>query len=467
MKINLHSSIIHSQLTYRILLYSNIFLSCIIFYAFRNLQIGDETSYLSYAEGLKHGRFSHWWFLSEYFPDTFRTPGYPVFLYLLKKISTNIYFIKYFQFLLYLLSILMIIKVAERYDSGYRLKNIFLLLLLPYIHVAVFSPTIMPETLMTFLITLYIYIDSKPISGELKYSLLGLLSGVIFLVRPVFLFFPLIHVAINLITRRKNFTMRMGFSMLLIYFLTILPYGLWNYKNHHVLSLTPIEGAAGVFNLGYWSFKLPGYYEDRCWSNRMSNEIISFTDFTDTSVNIKAFNQEWDFIDSSCAKYLTTYDSLTISVMNMFPHFFKTYNTEYTLYREKLIQKVTFDDIKKDFYFTVKVKLFTIMRSWVTGIQRNDLQDKRFIIWAGALYFSIVSCIIFFASIILVPYAFYKRKLLWENSMTAIVLIVYYGIIHLPFAIQARYTIPLRLVLLLILARSISGLFSKKNKIIG
>ena len=199
----------------------------------------------------------------------------------------------------------------------------------------------------------------------------------------------------------------------------------------------------------------------------MSNEIISFTDFKDTSVNIKAFNQEWDFIDSSCAKYLTPYDSLTISVMNKFPYFFKTYNTEYTLYREKLIQKVTFDDIKKDFYFTVKVKLFTIMRSWVTGIQRNDLQDKRFIIWAGALYFSIVSCIIFFASIILVPYAFYKRKLLWENSMTAIVLIVYYGIIHLPFAIQARYTIPLRLVLLLILARSISGLFSKKNKIIG
>ncbi len=407
MNIILLNSILDSRLTFKFLIGINILMSCTIFYIFRDLLIGDEAHYLSYAEGLKHGRFSHWWFLSEYFPDTFRTPGYPVFLYLLEKISSNIYFIKCFQFFLYLSSILMMLKVADRYFSGYRVKNIFLLLLLPYIHVAVFSPTIAPETLMTFLLTLYIYIDSKPISIEFKFTWLGLLSGVIFLVRPVFLFFPLIIVLINISTGRKNFPLSLGVSMLIIYLLAILPYGLWNLKNHQVLSLTPIEGAGGVFQLGYWSFKMPGYLEGRCWSNRMSDEIISFTDYKDTCKNIKAFNDEWNYIDSACAQYLSPADSITIVVMNSFPHFFKTYNTKYTIQREKLLRKLTLENIRTDLIFTVKIKLYTIMRSWVTGIQRGDIENRNFKRYAGAIYFSMVSAVVFFAAVILIPVALF------------------------------------------------------------
>lgn len=48
---------------------------------FRDLTSGEEKHYLSYAQGLEYGRFSQWWFLPNYIPDTIRTPGYPVFLF--------------------------------------------------------------------------------------------------------------------------------------------------------------------------------------------------------------------------------------------------------------------------------------------------------------------------------------------------------------------------------------------------
>ena len=106
------------------------------------------------------------------------------------------------------------------------------------------------------------------------------------------------------------------------------------------------------------------------------------------------------------------------------------------------------------------------MRSWVTGIQRVDIENRNFKRYAGAIYFSMVSAVVFFAAVILIPVALFKRKLSWQSSGTIIILLIYYGLIHLPFAIQARYTIPLRLALLLILARTIACLFLN-NKVAG
>ena len=195
----------------------------------------------------------------------------------------------------------------------------------------------------------------------------------------------------------------------------------------------------------------------------MSNEIISFTDFRDTSKNIEAFNKEWNYIDSACAQYLTASDSIIYKNMNVYPSFFKTYNTKYTLEREKLLRKLTIDNMKNDLFFTFKVKLFTLVRSWVTGIQKSDFENNNYFIRIRAIYFSGVSGLLFFASLILIPFAFIKRKLAWKNTSTILILLIYYGLIHLPFAIQARYTIPLRLVLLFILSQAISVIFFNKR----
>jgi 4-amino-4-deoxy-L-arabinose transferase-like glycosyltransferase len=457
---NFISHFLNSRSTFKILLLVNGLLSCLLFYLFRDLVGGDEKHYLSYAQGLEFGRFSQWWFLQNYIPDTVRTPGYPVFLFLVEKISTSIYFIKAIQFLLYVLSVIMVLNVASTYDKGYRLKNIFLLLLLPYVQVTIFTVTIQPEALMTFLLTLYIFIDSKQMRPEWKITFLGLLSGCIFLVRPVFLFFPLIIFLFSLFSKRKTVPIGLGLSMLTIYFLSIMPYGIWNLKNHNVLSLTPIEGAGGVFSLGYWAFKMPGYEEDRYWGNRMSDELFSFTEKKESKKYISAYNKEWDFIDSSCAQYLSPVDKKDLAEMGNYHGYFKTYNTEYTIAREKLLKQLTLDHLKEEPLFAVKTKLFTLIRLWFSGVQLSEFNNtdlnKRF----AAIYFSLVSAIFFLASLILIPWALFKKKISWIRSQTVIVLIAYFGIIHMFFALQAKYTIPLRLIVLLLLARTILGLFS-------
>ncbi len=460
MIMNFFSSLLNSKITFKYLTGFNVLLSCILFFVFRDLTSNDEQHYLSYAQGLSYGRFSQWWFLSDYLPDTLRTPGYPFFLFLIEKISSGIYFIKGVQFLLYLTSVFLILKVASSYDSGYRLKNIFLILLLPYVQVTIFTTTIQPEALMTFLFTLYIYIDSRDLRPEWKYCLLGLLGGAIYLVRPAFLFFPILLFTFNLISQRKKFPIGLGISMLVIYFLSILPYGIWNLKNHNVISITPIEGAGGVFQLGYWSFKMPGYHEKRYWGNTMSNEIFSFTPISETKKNIRNYNLEWDYIDSACSQYLTPHDQYNLAEMDGYSGYFKTYNEKYTSEREKLLKKLTFNHLKNEPGFTFKTKLFTVVRLWFTGLQLSELNDGNLRNRFSAIYFSLVSAIFFFASIILIPLAIYKKKISWARSQTAIVLITYFGLVHSLFAIQARYTIPLRLIVLFLLARTILGLFS-------
>ena len=357
--------------------------------------------------------------LSNYVPDTFNTPGYPFFLFLIEKISSGLYFIKAIQLLLYSASVILILKIASQYDSGYKLKNIFLVLLLPYVQASFFSMSIQPESLLTFLITLYIYIDSRNLKPEWKYSALGLLSGCIYLVRPSFLFFPILLFAFKLITQREKFPLGLGISMLVIYFLTIMPYGIWNLKNHSVISITPIEGA-----------------------------------------NINAYKNELNYIDSACEQYLSPQDHFNLAEMNNYAGYTKTYNSKYTIEREKLLKKLNLQHLKEDPIQTVKTKLITLPRLWFTGLQlseQNNLNSgKQFF----AIYFSIVSAIFFLASLILIPIAFYKKKIAWAGSQTAIILITYYGLAHVAFALQAKYTIPLRLIVLLLLARTILGLFS-------
>lgn len=454
------SRLLNSKVTYKYLLVFNGILACVLFYFFRDYTGGDEKHYLSYAQGLEYGRFSQWWFLQDYVPDTVRTPGYPVFLFLVEKISSSIYFIKGIQLLLYTSSVFLVLKIASQYDPGYRLKNIFLFLLLPYVQVVIFSVIIQPEALMTFLLTLYIYLDSLKMRLDLKYTLLGLVSGCIFLVRPVFLFFPVLIFIFNIITQRNKFHWGFGISMLIIYFLSILPYGIWNFKNHHVLSITPIEGAGGVFSLGYWSFKMPGYKEKRYWGNFMSDELIAFTPKAEEGKYINAYNKEWDFIDSSCAQYLSPSDKMNLEEMGNYQGLFKTYNAKYTLERERLLKRLTVEHFKEEPGFTLKTKLFTAIRLWFTGVQLSEVNNSNFLRQFYAIYFSAVSAIFFLASLILIPLAFFKKKISWNRSSTAIVLIIYFGLTHLVFALQAKYTVPLRLILLLLLARTILGLFS-------
>ena len=227
----------------------------------------------------------------------------------------------------------------------------------------------------------------------------------------------------------------LAFSMVIIYVLAILPYGIWNLKNHDVISLTPIESSGG-------------------------DKISLFSSLNQANNNIIDQSKESDYIDSACAQYLSPMDKINLAEMNNFIGFQKTYNAKYTIEKEKLLKQQTINQLKKEPTFTLKTKLSTMFRLWLDEMQLSELKNSDLNKKSIAIYLSVVTLIFFFASLILIPWAFYKKKLLWVHSQTIIILIIYFGILHLFFSLQAKYTVPLRLIILLLLARTILTLFS-------
>lgn len=195
--------------------------------------------------------------------DTFRNPGYPIFLYILSFITESVLFIKIVQLLLLFLTIYLMIKIIERYDTGYILKNIFLFLLLFNFIIVQYPAYIFPETLMLLLITLIVYLelDTKNNSWK-KTLLLALLYGYTFQVRPVIIFLPILHFLYYLYQSKENNSVK-NVSFLVIFIVTLLPYGFWNLKHHKQFKITPIEGGAGAMYLGYWSPKMINHVETK------------------------------------------------------------------------------------------------------------------------------------------------------------------------------------------------------------
>lgn len=457
-------NLLKSKTTNRSLLLLNFIISLVIFILTRKTIGGDYETYNSLAEGLLTGNYSMYHFLPQYFPDTFRNPGYPIFLAFFKLFSNSLLLIQISQLLLYYITIFLILNIIDHYfEINIIIKNIFLLLLAISIYIPIYTPGIAPEMLMCFMMTLTFWLDIKLSDKKFyKYLLLGLLYGFIFQVRPVFLFFPLLKFIMDWFVLKKEFLFGKNSLLLLVYFLTMMPYGLWNYNNHGVFSITSLRGGAEVLNAGYWAQKIPGYTEDRSFANTFFEEPILFINKADKEKNIELYNKEWDFIDSSCARFLTVKDSFQINLWHTGQyHFPATLSGKYTIERERLIKAATINDMKHDKMYVIKSKLYSAIRLWVTGVQienfRKATLSGKFILLIPML----LTGAIFLLSVLFIPLAFIKYKFLFTKFYSLIMLIVYYGLIHVPFVIQSRYTIPVRMLLLLLLSISLYHLFLK------
>lgn len=413
---------------------------------------GDQYTYLGYADGLLHGRYSYWYFLPDYIPDTFRNPGYPLFLAALKTIGLGEAGIRIVQLVLYLITILLLLKILTRCEAvqSWLVRNLFLILLLPNIQLAYFATTIFPEVLVSFLVAVYgTAALLLPINTWKRTVSLALLAGLIFQTRPVFILFPFIQVVLDFWQTRNRaiFSWAQAIALFGIFGATMLPYSLWNYQHNGVLKPTPLEGGAGVIQAGFWALRMPGYHEHRYWGNQMGEEIISFVDSAAIPGYIAAFNREWDIIDAQCKPLLTAADKHYLPIMRRTSFLFPTYSASYTRRREQLLMQANIADIRREPGYYLKTRLYTLVRLWVTGIQLNA--------WRAAdapvaklkvLYPAVVSAITFLLAIITGSWGLWQRKFLnlppaW---WLAIGLVVYFGVMHLPFAIQARYTVPVR-----------------------
>ncbi|MFN8295925.1 MAG: hypothetical protein U0T69_06995 [Chitinophagales bacterium] len=457
-------SILNTRKAYFFLLFVVGLLSLFFFYIAIDTISGDHYTYLYYVKGMHEGRYSYWYFLKDYIPDTFRNPGFPIFLYLLSYINDSVLFIKIVQLVLLFFTIFMMLKIIDQYDNSLILKNLFLVFVSIHFVGLTYPAFIYPESLMMFLITIIVYIEIvyKENSWK-KMILLALLYGYCFQVRPVILFIPLIRFLYYLYHSKKVSVIK-NLTFIIIFFLTLLPYGFWNLKYHHQFKITPIEGGAGAMYLGYWSPKLINYRQEKYWRNVMYKDILfNFSDMKDVPKNILLFNNEMDSIDKICAKYITANDSVNLQVMKNYPNLFVTMNTKYTNEREKILKTLATRHYLQDWRYTIKLKAYTFFRLWYTSLSLEE-KDKQTL----KLQLPMITAFIGTGTTLLL-FIFYFLFCVWKRRdiiyMLALPLLfcLYFDIFHVPFVIQSRYTIPVRMLFLFSLAFMIYKIHFSKN----
>ena len=150
--------------------------------------------------------------------------------------------------------------------------------------------------------------------------------------------------------------------------------------------------------------------------------------------------------------------------MKTHPELFVTFNGKFTHEREKLLKKLAIQHFIDDPLFTLKFKTYTFFRLWVTGIKRKifDSHDPFEIIKGIAP--AIVTGFTLLLALFFIPLAMYRRKFNYPFLLPILFLIGYYGFIHLPFVIQARYTIPVRPLLMMVTAICIFEIYLKNEK---
>lgn len=452
-----------------LLLAFNALVTAGIMWATRNVVLGDTWSYVGLANGILHGEYSMWWHLEGAYPDTFRAPGFPLFIAGVMLLFGTWKAMVWVNLLLYIVALLFARAVIMRVDGRVLTWNLFLLLLLPMIFIPYYINQVYTEIPVLVLMGAALWIGTRP--GPLRWPwavALGLVFGCAFQFKPVILLLPPLYAVCRWWHHRSWMELRGSALMLAVFVATLVPYGLWNRTHHGVFKVTPLEGGGGVMHFGLWAGKLPGYTENVYWHNFAGDELVRFTKEEDIPANIAAYEQEWREIEEQIAPLLTAHDSVLFTD-DAEPPFLSTrsFNAKYTMERDRLLMERTIDMAKAHPVYTVLFKAYSAVRSWVIGIQRGEYAKASLGGRIQMLYATGITLLAFLAMLVLVPLVLVRGVVKWEGTWQFMFLLVYFGLFHLPFTIQARYTVPVRFAMFMLLAIAIAGLLDGRRRLPG
>lgn len=444
-----------------VLLGLNVLVTLAIMWASRHTMLSDAWSYICLAEGITHGEYSMWWQLPEEYPDTFRAPGYPLFLAFFIAVFGTWKVAVPVQFAMYAWSVWAMLKVVERLDDRLATRSLFLLLLLPMVNVPYYITQIYTEVPTLTLVTGVLYL--LMVVGLRRWyhaALLGALFALLFQMKPVFLLFPFVFVAIFFYFDRSRTALARSGLVLAVFVGLLLPYALWNKKHHGVLKPTPLEGSGYYMHFAHWAGKFPGYTEQVYWYNSAGNEIVRFVDDTEIQANISAYEGEWAEFKTRLAPLLTARDSAMFDARPNMPHgTVNTFNTAYTLERERLLAEKAMEHLRAEPGYTALRMAYTGLRVWVIGVQLDDLRSTGALGKAKLLFPAVVTGLTFILLVVFVPLAYRKSRLDIRRTWPLLLFLIYISGIYLPFTIQARYSTPVRFAMFAILALAIAGLW--------
>lgn len=404
----------------------------------------DETSYFALARGLQEGCYSQWNELGACYPDTFRSPGYPLFLALVGGLGPGRETVQWVQLFLILVSVALVFAALEAH-RGPRVAFVLAALVGLSPQFAYFAAAVAPEALMAFLVAVWVY----EASGRNRPVVCGLLCGVMALVRPTFLLFPLFHLVLIAARRRalpKNEVLTVVFALL-----PVLPYGLWNQRHHDVFSLTPIEGGGPNAHDGLWQLRLPGYTSMRYWGgSEMGVEPFALLMSPQTrATNIALYEQEWNQIDREAP--MSFEDRRRQRIMADKP-LFPTYTTDYVRRRARAVERSVLRGIWNDPLTYAASRVYAAFRLWVPAPVQRDLDDPSVMRRLRATVPTLLLGLMFGGGALLILRRQHAHPAAFQDLLPLASLTLYWWLIHIPFSIQARYTLPVHLPALALIA---------------
>ena len=136
------------------------------------------------------------------------------------------------------------------------------------------------------------------------------------------------------------------------------------------------------------------------------------------------------------------------------PLVFVTYPSEYVLKREELLTQAIIQSVKDDPLYYLKTRAYNFFRVFFTGINKsNFFNDSSYfskiqMILAFAITFIIIFCGFIYVSI----FIFKNWKTISYELAIIYFFILYTAGVHTPFSVQARYSVPIHLCLLILLS---------------
>ena len=452
------------QKSFYILLFLNLVAIVSIFYISSKVEFPDANSYWYMAKGFKHGQFSSWYFLPVYTPETLRTWGYPFFVYLCQWIYEAPITVKLVQLLMHFIMLWHCLKLIRHFNKEIIYRNVFLLLLLPNLQVAYYAGQVAAETPTMLCIVLFFYYWFVSADNWRKYLILAVLAFIIFQLRPAFLLAPFCLAGYKLLFERK--ALKYVFGFLALFILSLLPFGWWNKTQHGIFKITPLEGGAAAAQNGYWSFRLPDGYNPKFYFDASFSRDITqprFASDEEKKQYRQQFEQEWNEINKKLQPFITKEDSVRMAVYAQKKYrLWEVMSSGYADEREKLLKEYLVKDIKANPGYYIKTRLYTLARLWFTGINKQEFTNASFSGKLKLLYPFVITFLFIFCGLLYVLYSFISKRIRWSRYWPLMLIIGYYGILHIPFGIQARYTVPVHIFILMMVAIIIGSRFQKK-----
>jgi hypothetical protein len=344
---------------------------------------------------------------------------------------------------MYHLGFMVLQKLVRQEELRNTATNIFLILCIASIQLPYYAGQIAPQSLTGFFLMLFFYLLSCARNPNLGIAVAqGVVLGILFQLTPALLLLPLLLLPILL--KRQQITKATILISGIVFVITTLPFGLWNYTNHGTFKITPLEGGAGVAHIGYWQYKLPkNYSENFYWGNNTGDDLVyPFRQSDDLArAAVKDFEVEWHEVNKAIEKYKTEEDLHWERVMRKEnPGQFVLQNSGYTRAREEALWDLTLKHALNEPSYYLKTRVYNFFRCYFTGISENRLREAKSTaqILSVIYPFFITFTLVFLGLVFVVMNATRNWRKLDNNHKILLAIVLYFGVVHMPFATQAR-----------------------------